>query len=258
MQLPKSKGQSEPRRDVKEPTRSRVNLLSWTIGTDQAAFDFPWETVKNTFKSLMDDYMDPNAPCDSDYFAQKRDDHREKNLYIEKQHEQRLVLRNQTMDRDDCFLVYDMEYTEPKISGLWDEISRFDLLAFHVKRGCAVEWYILEVKSTKAALGGDSGMWKHFGDMSAYAESDLATVRIDDAKGIFADYQTLFGTDCPTFCGEIQPLYGFVMTGEVEEDAKKYYDQLKGACSFFTPNAVGKDNFVLCVNESLKKETTTP
>lgn len=118
------------------------------------------------------------------------------NPLIEKRWQQRLFSYfkfTECGDDDSKVFAYDLEFSQRFPSSDVRKIlgcNEPDLLAIRFKNGKADKLLLIEVKSTKSACTGDSGIEKHLDGMKKYSKmSFYIRQRIDDAKKIFLQYK---------------------------------------------------------------------
>lgn len=223
MTLPNKRTEPEYPRKVKNKGKEKVisgnNTISKYIFKYDSAF---WANSLPLLKGLIDDYYAEDKA--KDYFMAKVAEfglksRGKKSQLLEKRRQQQIALAN--CFTENGYFVYDIEYAEPKGSG--EKLhGRFDMLAVKVSNAVAEKLLLIELKSTKEACEGTSGIENHRSDMAHYLdpENDKARDRIAEAHETLDALSELFGNahvDCSRLkASDVSHL--FVLTDE----AKKY------------------------------------
>ena len=179
---------------IKNPCRNEIKFT-----TDKPINENFWTNSILTIKKIIDDFYDPNLKIDyftkensadfpnpADYTKTKKDP------FIEKQDQQRIMFSNYLFKTE--YFVFDMEYDEARSSNDENKSGRFDFLAIR-KLGESNKYHLvfIELKSTKGACSGPSGLQKHKDDFATYTEDTMnIKIRTEDAKVICHQLWDLF------------------------------------------------------------------
>ncbi|MFH1093954.1 MAG: hypothetical protein V1739_07365 [Candidatus Omnitrophota bacterium] len=145
-----------------------------------------WQESIRLLKGLIDDFSDMEK-TDNLFSSNTK---RKKKDNLEKQRQQEIMLANSMLDGE--YFIYDMEYDQPRNSSKEEKSGRFDMLALRrVTSGC-YSLVFIELKSTKEACKGVSGIGKHYNDLKKYISiENIINTRREDAKAICKQYFNL-------------------------------------------------------------------
>lgn len=150
-----------------------------------------WDNSYKLLKQAIDDYFDPEKK--EDYFkdASCKGELSSKKLYLEKQRQQSIALANRATENG--YFVYDIEYSQPNEKQGDEKSGCFDLLALKFEGQKAKQLLLIEVKTTKEACTGSSGVDKHKEDMDKYiTNTEVINVRRKEAEDVMAALDKLF------------------------------------------------------------------
>jgi len=187
------------RNDKKEVTGGEIGMISCT--KEYFSKDFVEESykiihglVKDFFRSQSEDYFRKAVATDPKYKSVENIKGAGANVFIEKRWQQRLLFQFQNMSNG-CY-AYDLEFSQKypdkkyvdkfaKTNGeefadvKAEEIKKKlgtnepDMLAIRYEEGAPVALVLLEVKSTKSACEGSSGIREHMEGMKSYSEQAI-------------------------------------------------------------------------------------
>lgn len=121
---------------------------------------FNFEKAAGIYTSLIDDFFDEKLTWD--YFKEKRNESQskgDKKALTEKCHQQ--MLFSKYFGNDENYLFVDMEYAIPRKDKLQKHFGSPDCIALKMDNGMPAAIMLVEVKSTKAACTGKSGIDMH-------------------------------------------------------------------------------------------------
>lgn len=141
------------------------------------------EAVFNALSSIFDDYFSTDEEKQIDRFLESKGHIvRNKHSKIEKKRQQQLYRNNK--ETKDGYFFYDMEFQQKhnSIDDLKEDIeaeinNKPDMQAIKFKNGEAKSLVFVEVKCTKSAYAGDSGLDVHFKKMENYPKERLESRR---------------------------------------------------------------------------------
>lgn len=206
--------------------RSPRNVLHRSIARDPLPQDF-WQSSSLALKRLVDDFFDPDKTKCRDYFKDysgKQQSNKTKQQLLEKVRQQQIMKANQSLSGP--YFIYDMEYAQARNSKDEKVGGRFDMLALRRMADDLYRLVFVELKSTKSACVGKSGIREHESDLSAYTKSaEYLEVRRKDAIGICEDYAALFldGASVITIDDKLEILFIFT------DEAKPFASEVSGS-----------------------------
>ena len=198
---------------------------------------FDKDFVKKTYKLLKKIIKDHfNSRLKTDYFKvehSKKDSsienvesiHQNK---IEKERQHEIYLNNKNTKNG--LFIYDLEFTQPNAKALGLKKNQPDMLAIRFENGKPKTLVLIEVKCTKEAMGGKSGLKEHTEKMNEYIYSKNKVIdnRREEATKIFEQYNRLGLRNAPKI-GDIKNIpieIGIILTdGAIAEYEKSVYSK---------------------------------
>ena len=202
-------------------------------GNDKEKFDCnSIERIATIYINLIDDFFEEGSV--RDYFKVENGEPQSKvskKDLTEKRHQQRLFSEYFCTNKEYLFL--DMEYAIPRKNKKEPNYGSPDCIALKMDNGMPVAIMLVEVKSTKAACTGKSGIKAHIDKYNNMINKYRDKIRESTKKAI-EYYKYLDLLDIPTEAIEkistlnLEKLFVFT-----SEEVKTYYDNLKGCEKLF-------------------------
>lgn len=189
------------------------NEISCDASVGSGKRDF-WNDSILILKGLVDDFFSPKLT--EDVFktgAQLPQSPRAKQPLIEKQHQQRIMTENSSLDSG--YFVFDMEYDQARSNIEEAKSGRFDMLALRKMEEGLYNLVFIELKSTKSACTGKCGIQKHYADLSKYIQDpNFLAVRKADAIEICRQLSELLFDETPVvqIGDQVELLFVFTAT----------------------------------------------
>lgn len=155
-------------------------------------------TYENVIKPIMDSYFDEESDVRYDYFRNEVGQNRYEKEKV-RQHEIFLSMKNYK----DGYFFYDTEfhqvYENNLVKGVdFDSHNNPDMTAIRFENGRPVAFVLVEVKSTKSAMFGKSGVLTHIRMMEKYEYAKIQN-RLVEAYEMMTQYRQLQLYEIPQY-----------------------------------------------------------
>lgn len=197
----------------------------FNVSKEDGAFNF--ENVAKKYIKLIDDFFDEKLTWD--YYKEKRGEPQSKvskKGLTEKRHQQMLFSEYFCTNKEYLFL--DMEYAIPRKNKNEPNYGSPDCIALKMDNGMPVAIMLVEVKSTKAACTGKSGIKAHLEKYDKMINEYRDKIRQSTKEAIeYYKYLEMLDISAEAVekIGNLSLEKLFVFTSE---EVKTYHDNLKG------------------------------
>lgn len=162
--------------------------------TKSPANDF-WAQSISLLKDITKDFFTITEGMTKDYFKEKFNvaaGSKGKSGLLEKRRQQQIMSANTDISGE--YFIYDMEYDQARKSTTDTKSGRFDMLALRRVELNKFALVFIELKCTKSACGGKSGIKKHKDDLEVYkTKINQIKTREIDAVEIYKQYAIVNG-----------------------------------------------------------------